>query len=275
MLSISVGPFALPVAPLLLLAAIWIAYLIAVRTAVRRADANLAAVAGRAVFHAALIGLIVARSMHLAMQFDAYQPAPWSMLDLRDGGWNLPAGIAAGIGWLAWRCWRSTGLRRPLAIGSAAGIAFWLVATVTAQSGQARVMPALPLAELNGGAPVTLMQAARGRPVVVNLWASWCGPCRQEMPVLAAAQRREDTVGIVFVNQGEAEREVRAYLSHNGLRLRDVLLDADSTMLPAVGSRGLPTTLFYDAGGRLVDAHFGVLSAAALESRLRELRPAR
>ena len=42
---------------------------------------------------------------------------------------------------------------------------------------------------------------------------------------------------------------------------------------PAVGSRGLPTTLFYDAQGRQGHAHFGVLNAAALESRLRQLRP--
>jgi hypothetical protein len=51
-----------------------------------------------------------------------------------------------------------------------------------------------------------------------------------------------------------------------------VLLDPGSRLGPAVGSRGLPTTLFYDAHGQLVDAHFGVLDAPALERCLRALR---
>ena len=93
--------------------------------------------------------------------------------------------------------------------------------------------------------------------------------------MLAAAQRRDTTVGFLFVNQGESDSAVRAYLTDQALPLHDVLLDPASKLGPAVGSRGLPTTLFYDAQGRQVDAHFGVLNAAALESRLRALRPAR
>lgn len=68
---------------------------------------------------------------------------------------------------------------------------------------------------------------------------------------------------------------MRAYLTARGLLLREVLMDRGSKLGPAVGSRGLPTTLFYDAQGRLVDAHFGVLNAAALEGRLRQLRTVR
>jgi hypothetical protein len=95
------------------------------------------------------------------------------------------------------------------------------------------------------------------------------------MPMLAAAQQREPAVGFLFVNQGESESAVRAYLTDQGLPLREVLLDAGSKLGSAVGSRGLPTTMFYDAQGRQVDAHFGVLNAAALEGRLRQLRATR
>jgi thiol-disulfide isomerase/thioredoxin len=262
------------VAPLLLLAAIWVAYLLATRLAARAADADLAAMAGNAVFSAAVAGLLVARLAHIALLADAYLASPWSMLDLRDGGWHLPAGLTAGLTWLAWQGARSPALRRPLAIGVATGLACWLAATAATGFSATQSLPSQTLAALDDGSQVTLAQAARGRPVVVNLWASWCGPCRQEMPVLAAAQQRETRVGFLFVNQGETESEVRAYLDANGLQLRDVMLDADSTLLPAVGSHGLPTTLFYDSRGQLVDAHFGVLNAASLEGRLRELRTA-
>ena len=95
------------------------------------------------------------------------------------------------------------------------------------------------------------------------------------MPLLAAAQAREAGLRFLFVNQGESVGAVRAYLIDQDLALQQVLLDPASALGPAVGSRGLPTTLFYDARGRLVDAHFGVLNGAALAARLRALRPAR
>ncbi|MDO8418566.1 MAG: TlpA disulfide reductase family protein, partial [Rubrivivax sp.] len=217
-------------------------------------------------------GLLAARLVHLGLNAEPYLAAPGSIIDVRDGGWHAPSGAVAGAAWLAWRGLRVPPLRRPLAVAGLAGAAFWIAASVATLAGRATAMPALALSELEGGAPTTLRQAARGRPVVVNLWASWCGPCRQEMPMLAAAQQREAEVGFLFVNQGESGSAVRAYLADQGLPLREILLDAGSKLGPAVGSRGLPTTLFYDAQGRQVDAHFGVLNGAALESRLRTLR---
>jgi hypothetical protein len=95
------------------------------------------------------------------------------------------------------------------------------------------------------------------------------------MPTLAEAQQREGPVGSHFVNQGESESAIRAYLTGLGLPLREVLLDPGSQLGPAVGSRGLLSTLFYYAKGSLVDAHFGVLNPAALETRLKALRSTR
>ena len=239
------------------------------------ADKGHPTAAGNAVLNAALIGLLAARLAHLGLNADLYFATPWSALDVRDGGWHVPTGVVAGAAWLAWRGLRVPVLRRPLAVASLAGMVFWIAASAATSLGQARELPALVFTEPNGAANVNLAHAARGRPVVVNLWATWCGPCRQEMPMLAAAQQRESAVGFLFVNQGESDSAVRAYLTDQGLPLREVLLDAGSKLGPAVGSRGLPTTLFYDAKGRQVDAHFGVLNAAALESRLRQLRATR
>ncbi|MCX2863337.1 TlpA disulfide reductase family protein [Paucibacter sp. PLA-PC-4] len=273
MLSISLGPVALPLAPALLLCAVWAASLLARRLARKAAGESLGEVAGNTVIHAALLGLLAARLAYLALNADAYLASPWAAFDLRDGGWFAPAGLIAGLGWLAWRSQRRPPLRRPWLVSSGAGIALWLLASVaTAPSGSAP-MPSVQLAELESAQSLSLSEAARGRPVVVNLWASWCGPCRVEMPVLAAAQQRESAVGFLFINQGESPAAVKAFLRQQGLSLREVLLDSRSTLGPAVGSRGLPTTLFYDAQGRQVDAHFGIINAAALESRLRQIRP--
>ena len=195
------------------------------------------------------------------------------LLDVGDGGWRMAGGVVAGLAWLAWGAGKTPGMRRALAAAPLAGITLWGGATALLSAQGTPALPALPLTDLASSSALTLRDAARGRPVVVNLWATWCGPCRQEMPMLAAAQKGEAQVGFLFVNQGEPPERVRAYLAAEGLALREVLLDPGSTAGPALGSRGLPTTLFYDAQGRLVDAHLGVLSSASLQARLRALRP--
>ncbi len=272
MLSLTLGPLAFPLPPLWVLLALVVATLL-----VRR----LAPAGGRdraetGLWWTALAALLAARAGHVLRHAEPYLATPWAMLDLRDGGWFAPAGLVIGAAVLGLRARAWPAGRRALIAGGAGGVALWAVLAFAlpklALPPGADQVPPIAVVPLDGGPAQTLDQVVAGRPAVINLWASWCGPCREEMPVLAAAQQRESHVQVVFVNQGEDAAAVRRYLAREGLALEQVWLDAASAAGPAFGSRGLPTTLFVDAEGRRVGAHFGVLNAAALQARLSQLQ---
>jgi thiol-disulfide isomerase/thioredoxin len=231
-------------------------------------DATARASAGSVLLHAALWGLLAARGAHVALHLAAYRAEPWSIVDVRDGGWNGWAGLAGGAAWVAWRAWRHAPWRKALAAGTTTGLLLWSAGTAGLAALAPRDLPDLVLTDLASGQPVRLRELAAGRPVVLNLWATWCGPCRREMPVLAAAQARHPGAVFVFANQGERAETVRRYLDTERLALSHVLLDPASSLGPALGSGGLPTTVFFNGQGRRVDAHMGALNAAALAARL-------
>ncbi|MGH8856429.1 MAG: redoxin family protein [Polaromonas sp.] len=219
-----------------------------------------------------IVALLVARIAFVTIWFDTYRSTPWSILDIRDGGFTPWAGIGAAFMVAIWRGWRRPALRKPLILGLAAGALAWgaMSGALRMMEKEKPVLPTVPLTTLVGE-PADLAGLAAGKPMVVNLWASWCPPCRREMPVLAAAQQQETGVRFVFANQGEDGATAQHYLSASRLDLANVLLDPGTALGKAVGSRALPTTLFYDINGRLVDTHLGELSAASLASKLKQI----
>jgi thiol-disulfide isomerase/thioredoxin len=165
------------------------------------------------------------------------------------------------------------GLRRALPLGVLALALAWVALPGALRFGDdpgLATLDALPLRTLRGE-PADLLRRAGGRPVVVNLWASWCGPCVHEMPLLAAAQRRHPAVVFVFANQGEDVFTAQHFLDANRFALENVLLDPGRTIGSAAGSRALPVTLFFDAGGRLAQTHVGVLTAGSLGAALKRI----
>ncbi|HZW13154.1 MAG TPA: TlpA disulfide reductase family protein, partial [Noviherbaspirillum sp.] len=130
--------------------------------------------------------------------------------------------------------------------------------------------PDVTLTRLDGGS-VRLASFA-GKLMVVNMWATWCPPCRREMPVLRDAQRRHPDIVFVFADQGESAETVRRYLESSQLKLDNVLLDPSRQLAFQTGSQGLPTTMFFDEKGKLVDRRVGGLSEASLAQRLESLR---
>ncbi|MCB4365930.1 TlpA family protein disulfide reductase [Hydrogenophaga taeniospiralis] len=91
----------------------------------------------------------------------------------------------------------------------------------------------------------------QGRVVLLNFWATWCPPCRAEMPTLQAVPEwlGEDKVVVLALNHREAGRTARRFLAASGLTL-PVLLDPQGDITQAWGVRAFPTTVLIDANGR-------------------------
>lgn len=269
MLNVQLGPLSLQVSHLLVLVSLLVAAGVG-HLAGRRRKAGIVNVLSDMVW----AGLLVARIAFVATWFELYREAPWSILDIRDGGFSPWSGLTAALLLAIWHGWRHEALRKPLALGLSAGALAWAAMSGVLGTFDNAPRPALPTVALTtlAGEPTNLAALARGKPMVVNLWASWCPPCRREMPVLAAAQQLETGVTFVFANQSEDAATALRYLSASALNLANVVLDPGAELGRAVGSTGLPTTLFYDAGGQLADTHLGELSAASLASKLNPLR---
>ncbi|WFR81818.1 TlpA disulfide reductase family protein [Janthinobacterium rivuli] len=272
MLSLQIGPLALPTGLVLLIVSLCVAYGVAWSLRRYRQQPD----AGPLVSDMLIAGLLAARLAFVLRWHEQYLVAPWSIINIRDGGFLAPAGIAAALAIAAWRCRRPAmaAMRRPLAISVATGALAWgvLSAGISLAYDKPTALPAVALQALDG-APVTLAALASGKPMVVNLWASWCPPCRREMPVLAAAQQARADIVFVYANQREDAAAASAFLDRSGVTLRNVLLDSDAALGKAAGSSALPTTLFYDAQGRLIDTHLGELSDASLASKLQKIAP--
>lgn len=110
---------------------------------------------------------------------------------------------------------------------------------------------------------------AEGRPVIVNFFASWCGPCREEAPVLRAAAAL-DGVALIGVAYRDREEDAAGFLEEEQLGI-PTLLDFDGSIGADVGVRGMPTTVFFDREGRMVDSFTGILTEELLAERLADL----
>jgi cytochrome c biogenesis protein CcmG/thiol:disulfide interchange protein DsbE len=135
---------------------------------------------------------------------------------------------------------------------------------------QVRSEPAPPLTGTTlTGAPFDLA-ALRGKVVLVNVWASWCDPCRTELPALAAAQRRWSADGFVvagidFRDNAESADGLLADLGVHGLQS---VADPQGAAAVAWGVRGVPETFLVDRSGRVRLWAQGAVDAAWLERRV-------
>lgn len=130
--------------------------------------------------------------------------------------------------------------------------------------------PEFTLRDISTGQVVSL-EATRGRPMVVNFWATWCVPCYAEHPHLVEAARRYGDrvlfVGVVYEDEPEA---IERFLQQYG-RAYPALQDVEGKTAIAYGVYGVPETFFIDAGGTIVAKHEGPLDAISIGTYLAQI----
>ncbi len=265
--AIKIGPFVIPLVRAFVALAL-AGFLLSAELLARRGPRSLSHWAWNAV----LLGLVGARLGFVLEHWNVYREDPLSALYLWQGGFAPWAGVAAGAVYtlyffrrqrlsLAWAL-------PPSAVGGLVALA--LFGLMAQQTRLADRLPGWAFPTPDGS--VVSLAEFRGRPVVLNVWASWCPPCRREMPLLAEYAAGQDEIAFVFVNSGENAETVRAYLKREGLSLPNVLLDTEGRLVRRLRVVALPTTIFFDREGKAVARHLGELSRAALEDYLKRLR---
>jgi cytochrome c biogenesis protein CcmG/thiol:disulfide interchange protein DsbE len=111
----------------------------------------------------------------------------------------------------------------------------------------------------------------RGQPVLLNFWASWCVPCRKEMPAFEAVHRQlGDEVTFLGVNHQDSRSDAIALLREAGVRYRSGF-DPRGAVAEAYSLYGMPTTVFISADGRILATRTGEMSESQLTATIRDL----
>jgi peroxiredoxin len=129
--------------------------------------------------------------------------------------------------------------------------------------------PGFELANISGES--VNLGAYRGKVVLLNFWATWCGPCRLEMP--AFQSRHEiyaDDLAVIAVNNGEDPHIVQTFVDELGLTF-EVLLDPHAEVQRIYQVSGYPTTFMIDAEGIIRVRHIGLMTEDQLDGYLQEL----
>lgn len=214
-------------------------------------------------------GAVAARLGHVLLHWRNFAEEPLRILAFWDGGFYGPAGLAVALLSILFAL-QTARLRLWALLPLAFALVVWNTAWQLTSGTSGIALPAMTFESLSGGEQALAVSA---KPRVINLWASWCPPCRREMPMMARTAVSSEDIQFVFANQGENRQVIERYLAEEGIVLDNVLLDHFSDLGRHYGVPGLPATLFIDERGVLKHAHLGEISRETLQSWIGELRP--
>ncbi len=223
---------------------------------------------------ALLAGLVAARAGHVWQYRESYALEPVAALQAWLGGWDWRAGVAA-TGLVLLLTMRR---RKPVLAGLGVLGGLTLAWAGFLAAGENKSLLRLPQAltlERVAAEPGTLppwqIGDLQGRPIVLNLWATWCPPCRREMPMLTRAAATERRAEILLVNQDETPAQITAFLRAQGLDPAHVASDPSGLLSEMTGAGALPTTLFIASDGTVRQVHTGEITRVQLDIAIRSL----
>ena len=129
-------------------------------------------------------------------------------------------------------------------------------------------LPDMTLDALDGDGSPLHLRAMTG-PAVLNLWATWCAPCREELPAFQEVSASRDDVRFIGVNSKETGA-ARKFLDELGVTYEQYV-DARGDLAEALGAAALPVTLVVDVDGTIATEHLGPMSVADLEDALEDV----
>lgn len=129
-----------------------------------------------------------------------------------------------------------------------------------------------PLAPVASAAEALVLDEVSG-PAIVNVWATWCAPCRAELPALQAVSDSDPAVArVIGVNVGDEPAAIEAFLAELGVSFEQYL-DPDGELMNSLGIVGLPASVIVDADGTVVEVHEGALDEAGFRELVAEVTP--
>jgi cytochrome c biogenesis protein CcmG/thiol:disulfide interchange protein DsbE len=150
-----------------------------------------------------------------------------------------------------------------IAVFAAAIIAVSLLTSSSSAAPPAPAAPAFTVAALGGPGKVSLSQY-QGKPVIVNFWASWCGPCQSETPLLASWYKQEHgRIALIGLDENDSTAKALAFARAKGVTYR-LGFDPLMTVTGPYAISGLPQTFFLNAQHRIVEHVLGTMTKADL-----------